>query len=178
MSFEDKNGAAMSSRKDEVAFIDPWKKGKWARIDSDSIVLKGLGSPVEYEVNRVIVRQGELPGAVSLIHSGIVKLHRVADSGNECTSGLRSRGWWAGSTSVLTGTSSLYQITALTGCSVSSIPAEDFCKGLEDNPGLLRCRCIVKNCFLFNSLTSCKKPWMQGGCGQSGTGRKLRLLAR
>ena len=127
-----------SSKKDEQAFLDPSKSSKWVRLDSDSIVLKGLGTAVEHEANRVIVRQGEMPGAVCLIHSGIVKLHLAANIQNECTFGLRSRGWWAGSTSILVGVSSLYQVTALTTCSVSSIPAEDFRKELEETPELLR----------------------------------------
>ena len=129
----------MSSNKtDELAFMTASTRTKWEHPDLESIILKGLQEPVELEPNHVIIQQDELPTAVSLIHSGIVKLHRADNTRDDQILGLRSRGWWAGSTSVLIGVSSLHEITTLTACSVSSIPAEDFRKGLEDDPGLLR----------------------------------------
>jgi CRP-like cAMP-binding protein len=88
--------------------------------------------------NHVLIAQDEQPTTVALIRSGIVQLTHLGADGNENTLGLRSEGWWAGGVLAVLHLPSLCAVKALTECSFSSIPAEDFLNTIMQNQRTLR----------------------------------------
>jgi CRP-like cAMP-binding protein len=75
---------------------------------------------------------------VKLIQSGVVKLTYLDENGQEFLLGLRSTGWWMGSMQSLLDVPNLYTVQAVTSCSLSTIPADDFSRMLVINPRMLR----------------------------------------
>ena len=98
------------------------------------------GLPVAQQVapGAVIARQDQDASHVRLIRSGIVKLTYLNPDGEEFILGLRAEGWWMGASQVLLGVPHLFSVRAMTSCSVSSIPADDFSQQLMTNPRMLR----------------------------------------
>jgi CRP-like cAMP-binding protein len=84
-----------------------------------------------------LVEQGRCARNVQLVESGMVKLVHVNACGREISIGLRSEGWYAGYTSVLTKTASAYSVHTVTPCKIATIPAEEFTRCLTRNPEIL-----------------------------------------
>jgi CRP/FNR family transcriptional regulator len=94
----------------------------------------------------VLVEQGRLTKSVQLVESGMVKLVHIHPCGREISIGLRSEGWYAGYTSVLTKTPSAYSVHTVTPCKVASIPAAEFISCLTRNAEMLE-HFITVMCF-------------------------------
>lgn len=117
----------------------------FAPIVSDAFEhLKDLPPAQEIKAGHELIQQGSAEHSVYLLRSGLVKLTCTAPDGREMTLGLRSSGWCAGAASVLTQRASVYSVTAITRCTVSSVSAADFSAKLMQNTRLLR--------YFLNSL--------------------------
>ncbi|WP_236657149.1 Crp/Fnr family transcriptional regulator [Acidisarcina polymorpha] len=79
----------------------------------------------------LLLEQGCAASSVYLVRQGTVKLEHLTTSGREITLGLRSEGWYAGSTSVLMGIRTIYSVRALTDCVVARIHASQFSRLLQ-----------------------------------------------
>jgi CRP/FNR family transcriptional regulator len=86
----------------------------------------------------LLIQQGSKVESVFLLRSGLVKLTYVFPNGRETSLGLRSSGSCLGAVWALMGMPSLYSVTAITPCRVSSIPAADFPMKLIQNGRLMR----------------------------------------
>jgi CRP-like cAMP-binding protein len=84
------------------------------------------GTVQTYPAQAVIFHQDTQPHAVYLIERGMVKLVRVAESGQSIIVGVRRQHWMIGAPSVLLG--KLYSFTAITMArsALRCIPAKDF----------------------------------------------------
>ena len=94
----------------------------------------------------VLVEQGQVTKSVQLVESGMVKLVHLHSCGREVSIGLRSEGWYAGYTSLLTKTPSAYSVQTVTPSKVASIPAAEFISCLTRNPEMLE-HFITVMCF-------------------------------
>lgn len=84
-----------------------------------------------------LIHQGNRVRTVHLVRAGLLKLIYVSASGREVTVGLRSVGWYAGSTSVLLNNPSVYTVQTVTSCALSRLPALDFSRYVRHNAGVL-----------------------------------------
>jgi CRP-like cAMP-binding protein len=100
--------------------------------------IQGLPAAEHVSSGTILAKQDEKPEFVRLIRSGIVKLTFLAENGQEFVLGLRSEGWWMCSMQILLDVPNLFTVQAVTSCSVSNIPADDFSQGLGKNPRMLR----------------------------------------
>jgi CRP-like cAMP-binding protein len=144
----------------------------FAPIVSDAFDhLKDLPNAQPIESGHELIQQGSTEDCVYLLRSGLVKLMCTTPDGREMTLGLRSSGWCAGATSVLTQRPSVYTVTAITPCSVSCLTAAEFSAKLMQNTRLLR--------YFLNSL--CNESMSQSVCqaqmmGSSAEGRLNHFL--
>ena len=119
--------------------------------------------------NTLLVDQGESLPFVRLIRSGIVKISYMDEGGSETTQGLRSQGWWVGGTSTLVGLASLYRVTTLTACQLSSVSSDRFLSELLGNHGMLQ-QFLSNQCREL--LTGQHHTMMQGNAASE----RLRFL--
>jgi CRP/FNR family transcriptional regulator len=89
------------------------------------------------KASTVLIAQDEQVNKVQLVRTGLVKLTNVNSEGREALIGLRSDGWYAGSTSVILNTPSIYSICASTDCTVVEIAASDFLRCIHRSPEML-----------------------------------------
>ena len=96
--------------------------------------------PDSYAVNAgaKLMEQGAIPKHVLLLHDGLIRLDYLNQDGRGIMLGLRTSGWYVGAVPIITGVPSLYSVTAITSCSVSSIPTDEFSAKLMGNARLLR----------------------------------------
>jgi CRP-like cAMP-binding protein len=116
--------------------------------------LKDLPPARDIAAGRELFQQGSAEDSVYLLRSGLVKLTCSVPDGREMTLGLRSSGWCAGATSVLTQRPSVYSVTAITRCTVSCLTAAEFSAKLMQNTRLLR--------YFLSSL--CNESMSQAAC--------------
>jgi CRP-like cAMP-binding protein len=89
-------------------------------------------------------------------------LINVNPEGHETLIGLRSDGWYAGSTSLFLDAPSVYSVYACTDCSIVEITAEEFFRYLNKNQAMLShfvlglCREVVSYSALQVELVSSK----------------------
>jgi CRP-like cAMP-binding protein len=107
-----------------------------------------------------LVNQGERVTKVQLLQTGLVKLLNVNADGHETLIGLRSDGWYAGSTSLVLNTPSVYSVYACTDCTVIEIAANEFLQCLSKSREMLDhfilglCREVVSYSALQVELVS------------------------
>ena len=85
----------------------------------------------------VLISQDEQVKKVQLVRTGLVKLVNINSEGREALIGLRSDGWYAGSTSVILNAPSVYSVCASTDCTVVEIAASDFLRCVHRRPEML-----------------------------------------
>ena len=71
------------------------------------------------------------------MRTGLVKLININSDGREALIGLRSDGWYAGSTAVILSAPSVYSVCASTDCTVVEIAANDFLRCIHRSPEML-----------------------------------------
>jgi CRP-like cAMP-binding protein len=129
-------------------------------VQGGADLIKDMPPPEYVAAGTVLAKQDQNPAEVRLIRSGIVKLTFLDTNGEEFILGLRSEGWWMNSAQVLLNVPNLFNVTAITSCTISSIPADDFSQQLTKNPRMLRhylsssCREIVIQTKLHIMLLS------------------------
>ena len=107
-------------------------------INSGTEFLSTLPKPKTIPAKTVLLEQNQRSSFVFVIRSGIVKLTCISEDGQETLLGLRSEGWWAGAPVALLNIPSIITVTAVTSCSVSSIPMSEFSQALIQNQRMLR----------------------------------------
>ena len=107
-------------------------------IHSGTEFLSTLPKPKTIPARTVLLEQNQRSSFVFVIRSGIVKLTCISEDGQETLLGLRSEGWWAGAPVALLNIPSIITVTAVTSCSVSSIPMSEFSQALIQNQRMLR----------------------------------------
>jgi CRP/FNR family transcriptional regulator len=109
-----------------------------------------------------LIEQGERVKKVQLLENGLVKLTNVNVEGHETLIGLRSDGWYAGSTSLLLDAPSVYSVYACTDCSIIEITVEEFFSCLNKSPAMMNhfilglCREVVSYSALQVELVASK----------------------
>lgn len=83
-----------------------------------------------------LFQQGGRAGMVYFLKSGLVKLMRVEEDGQQMIVGLRSSGWLLGADSALLQAPHPVTAVALTRCDLRCLAAADFCRLLHENPRL------------------------------------------
>jgi CRP-like cAMP-binding protein len=107
----------------------------------------------------MLIKQDTQVKKVQLLQSGLVKLTHLNADGREHLIGLRSDGWYAGSTSAVLGLPSVYSVQACTDCTVAEIPLSDFLRCLRSSEEMMNhfisglCREIVSSSALQVQLT-------------------------
>ncbi len=105
---------------------------------SSCIAFLGTLPPARHvKASTVLIAQDEQVNKVQLVRTGLVKLTNVNPEGREALIGLRSDGWYAGSTSVILNTPSIYSVCASTDCTVVEIAASDFLRCIHRSPEML-----------------------------------------
>ena len=89
------------------------------------------------KASTVLIAQDEQVKKVQLVRTGLVKLININSDGREALIGLRSDGWYAGSTSVILSAPSVYSVCAATDCTVVEIAANDFLRCIHRSPEML-----------------------------------------
>ena len=107
-------------------------------INSGTEFLSTLPKPKTVQPNTILIEQDNRPSFVYVIRSGIVKLTRISEEGQQSLLGLRSEGWWAGAPVALLNVPSIVTVTTVTACSVASIPMSEFSQLLIQNQRMLR----------------------------------------
>jgi CRP/FNR family transcriptional regulator len=111
----------------------------FAPVRSDAFEnLKGLPEPATIAVGSVLVEQDAPCEYVWLLRSGLVRLSYCTQDGRETTLGLRTAGWFAGATNVMTSVPSVCSVKTLTPCLASRIPAAEFSDMLARSARLMR----------------------------------------
>jgi CRP-like cAMP-binding protein len=114
------------------------------------------------KASTTLIEQGERVKKVQLLQTGLVKLINVNAEGHETLIGLRSDGWYAGSTSLFLDAPSVYSVYACTDCSVVEITGEEFFHCLNKSADMLNhfimglCREVVSYSALQVELVSSK----------------------
>lgn len=83
-----------------------------------------------------LFQQGSRAGMVYLLKSGLVKLMRIEEDGQQMIVGLRSAGWLLGADAALLETPQPVTAVALTRCDLRCLAAADFRRLLRDSPRL------------------------------------------
>ncbi len=96
-----------------------------------------LPAPRRVHAGAHMIDQGYTAQAVHLLERGVVKLVHLNAEGRETTTGLRSQGWYAGSTSVILNAPSVYTVRAVTECRVIRIPATEFLNYLRKDSEMM-----------------------------------------
>ncbi len=105
---------------------------------SSCVAFLGTLPPARHvKASAVLIAQDELVKKVQLVRTGLVKLTNINSDGREALIGLRSDGWYAGSTSVILNTPSIYSVCASTDCTVVEIAASDFLRCIHRSPEML-----------------------------------------
>ncbi len=105
---------------------------------SSCVAFLGALPPARHlKASTVLIAQGERVKKVQLVRSGLVKLTNINSDGREALIGLRSDGWYAGSTSVILDVPSVYSVCASTDCTVVEIAAADFLRCIHRSPEML-----------------------------------------
>jgi CRP-like cAMP-binding protein len=107
-------------------------------VQEGAELITDLPAAQQLAAGTVIAKQDQEASHVRLIRSGMVKLTYLNSDGQEFILGLRAEGWWMGAAQVLLGIPHLFSVRAMTPCSVSSVPADDFSQQLMKNPRMLR----------------------------------------
>jgi CRP-like cAMP-binding protein len=107
-------------------------------VQGGAELIADLPAPQLVEAGTVLSKQDQRASQVRLIRSGMVKLTYLSPEGEEFILGLRAEGWWMGAAQVLLDVPNMFNVLAMTSCSVSSIPADDFSQQLMRNPRMLR----------------------------------------
>jgi CRP/FNR family transcriptional regulator len=107
-------------------------------VQGGAELIADLPAPQSVETGTVLAKQDQKESQVRLIRSGMVKLTYLSPEGEEFILGLRAEGWWMGAAQVLLDVPNMFNVLAMTSCSVSSIPADDFSQQLMKNPRMLR----------------------------------------
>jgi CRP/FNR family cyclic AMP-dependent transcriptional regulator len=81
---------------------------------------------ITYPRNVDLCRQDTPSTNVYFIESGMVKLTRINEDGNELIAGIRRRHWLVGAPAVLLKKPYSFNVTTLTDCHIRGIPAENF----------------------------------------------------
>jgi CRP-like cAMP-binding protein len=114
------------------------------------------------KASTTLIKQDSLVKKVQLLQSGLVKLTHLNADGHENLIGLRSDGWYAGSTSAVLGLPSVYSVHACTDCAVVEIPLGDFLRCLRSSQEMMDhfiqglCREVVSSSALQVQLTMSK----------------------
>ncbi len=109
-----------------------------------------------------LVKQDMQVKKVQLLQSGLVKLTHLNADGHDNLIGLRSDGWYVGSTSAVMGLPSVYSVHACTDCSVVEIPMTDFLRCLRSSQEMMDhfiaglCREVISSSALQVQLTMSK----------------------
>lgn len=106
-------------------------------VSSCVAFLGALPAARHVKASTVLIAQGELVKKVQLVRTGLVKLTHINSDGREALIGLRSDGWYAGSTSVILNAPSIYSVSASTDCTVVEIAASDFLRCVHRSPEML-----------------------------------------
>ena len=85
----------------------------------------------------LLIEQGQTAQSVHLVRTGLLKLVHMSACGREIAVGLRSEGWYGGSTSALLNIPSVYSVRTVTACTVARIPVGDFSRYLRQSPEML-----------------------------------------
>jgi CRP-like cAMP-binding protein len=105
---------------------------------SSCLAFLGTLPPARHvKASTVLVAQDEQVKKVQLVRTGLVKLTNINSDGREALIGLRSDGWYAGSTSVILNAPSVYSVCASTDCTVVEIAASDFLRCIHRSPEML-----------------------------------------
>jgi CRP-like cAMP-binding protein len=105
---------------------------------SSCIAFLGALPPARYvKASTVLIAQDEQVRKVQLVRTGLVKLTNINSDGREALIGLRSDGWYAGSTSVILNTPSIYAVCASSDCTVVDIAASEFLRCIYRSPEML-----------------------------------------
>jgi CRP-like cAMP-binding protein len=112
------------------------------------------------KASTVLMAQAEEVKVMQLVCSGLVKLTNLNSDGREALIGLRSNGWYAGSTSLILNIPSIYTAFATTDCMVIEIPFEEFLSRVYRSRELLDhfvrglCRELVSFCGMLELMSS------------------------
>lgn len=105
---------------------------------SSCLAFLGTLPPARHvKASTVLIAQDEQVKKVKLVRTGLVKLTNINSDGREALIGLRSDGWYAGSTSVILNAPSVYSVCASTDCTVVEIAASDFLQCIHRSPEML-----------------------------------------
>ncbi len=105
---------------------------------SSCLAFLGTLPPARHvKASTVLIAQDEQVKKVQLVRTGLVKLTNVNSDGREALIGLRSDGWYAGSTAVILNAPSVYAVCASTDCTVVEIAASDFLRCIHRSPEML-----------------------------------------
>jgi CRP-like cAMP-binding protein len=121
-----------------------------------------LPKPLLIKASTVLIKQDTQVKKVQLLQSGLVKLTHLNADGHENLIGLRSDGWYVGSTSAVLGLPSVYSVLACTDCTVVEIPMSDFLRCLRSSQEMMDhfitglCREVVSSSALQVQLTMSK----------------------
>lgn len=100
--------------------------------------LRGLPEPTALPSGTVLIGQDAPCEFVWLLRDGLVRLSYTTQDGRETTLGLRTAGWFAGATNVMTSVPSVCAVKTLTPCLASRIAAQDFSDILAKSARLTR----------------------------------------
>jgi CRP/FNR family transcriptional regulator len=111
----------------------------FAPVRSDVFeTLRGLPEPASIPAGSVLIDQDAHCEFVWLLRSGLVRLSYSTKDGRETTLGLRTAGWFAGATNVMTSVVSVCSVKTVTPCLASRIPAAEFTEILARSARLTR----------------------------------------
>jgi CRP/FNR family transcriptional regulator len=111
----------------------------FAPIVSDGFArLANLPEGTVIPAGSTLIHQSKRCAHVTLLMDGLVKLVSVSGDGKQVTLGMRTTGWYAGASSVLMDTVSVYSVVAVTACKVVQIPAADFYLRLIQSARMMR----------------------------------------
>jgi CRP-like cAMP-binding protein len=93
---------------------------------------------MELPPGHIIYNQGEVPPAIGLLHSGLVKLVHVDEQGHQIILGLRTSGFFLGLANNFTNSISICTVVTITTCVVSEFDPQDFFVQLVSNASLMQ----------------------------------------
>jgi CRP-like cAMP-binding protein len=118
--------------------VEPIMAPVFAPAVSSCIAFLGrLPAARHLKASTILVAQDEEVKKVQLVRTGLVKLININSDGREALIGLRSDGWYAGSTSVILNAPSVYSVCAASDCTVVEIAASDFLRCIHSSPEML-----------------------------------------
>jgi CRP/FNR family transcriptional regulator len=118
--------------------------------------------PLRYVLaGTVLLEQGCMARSVHLIERGVVKLVHLSARGRETAIGLRSDGWYAGSTSALLNAPSVYTVQTVTDCMVARVPCAEFQRYLSEDHAMMD-HFFAGLCFEVASQASLQVEMMAG----------------